>query len=277
MQPFRLDHKVALVAGGSRGLGAAIATALAQAGADVAILFRSRENEARQIASAVERCGRRAWLIQQDLARTEQLPDVIDRLVDQAGHVDILVNNAAIADLVTFDQVTPEMMERTLRVNVMGPFFLAQRTARRMIEQGIAGRIINITSTNGFMAEGLLAPYNASKGALELLTASLAIELAPHAITVNSVAPGLVETEIGLGFPLKPEFKAWADRHIPLGRWARAEEVAGAVVFLASEAAGYITGQRIVVDGGLTCDQFPRLEFYTGPRLRGPLTRPQTT
>ncbi len=271
--PFDLTGKVALVAGGSRGLGAAIATALAEAGADVGILYRSREAEAEQIASDVRVRGRRAWLIRQDLAETAALPRVIDRFVDEAGTIDILVNNAAVAELVTFDRVTPEMMERTLRINVMGPFFLSQRAATCMIDKGTAGRIIHITSTNGFMAEGLLSPYNASKGALELLTGSLAIELAPHEITVNSVAPGLVETEIGLDFPLRPDFKPWADRHIPLGRWATADEVAGAVVFLASDAARYITGQRIVVDGGLTCDQFPRLSFYTGAYRTGPRTR----
>jgi NAD(P)-dependent dehydrogenase (short-subunit alcohol dehydrogenase family) len=269
---FDLSGKVALVSGGSRGLGAAIATALADAGADVAVLYRSRTAEADAIAQAVRGRGRRAWTIQQDLGDVDMLPLVIDRLLAEAGRLDILVNNAAVADLLTFDKVTPEVMERTLRTNVMGPFFLMQRAAAVMIARGTPGRIINITSTNGFMAEALLAPYNASKGAMELLTQSLAIELAPHQITVNSVAPGLIETEIGMDFPLRPSFKEWADEHIPLGRWASTDEVAGAVVFLASNAARYITGQRIVIDGGLTCDQFPRMRFYTGEYLKGPLT-----
>ncbi|MBM4050582.1 MAG: SDR family oxidoreductase, partial [Planctomycetes bacterium] len=109
-------------------------------------------------------------------------------------------------------------------------------------------------------------PYNASKGAMEMLTKSLAIELGPHQITVNSVAPGLVETEIGLDFPLKPEFWQYAKEHIPLGRLAKPEHVAGAVVYLASDSASYITGQHIIVDGGLIADQFPRMQFYTEPR-----------
>ena len=249
---FDLTGKVALVSGGSRGLGAAIATALADAGADVAVVYRSREAEAAATVETIRGRGRRAWAIRQDLGDIGSLPSVVDRVIAEAGRLDVLVNNAAIADLLTFDKVTPEIMERTLRTNVMGPFFLSQRAAAVMIAGRTAGRIINITSTNGFMAEALLSPYNASKGAMELVTQSLAIELAPHQITVNSVAPGLIETEIGMGFALKPSFKEWADSHIPLGRWATPEEVAGAVVFLASDAARYITGQRIVVDGGLT-------------------------
>jgi NAD(P)-dependent dehydrogenase (short-subunit alcohol dehydrogenase family) len=270
---FDLGGRVALVSGGSRGLGSAIAAALAEAGADVAVIYRRRAGEAQTTVEAIRGRGRRAWAIQQDLGDIGSLPSVIDRLVEEAGRLDILVNNAAIADLLPFDKVTPEIMERTLRTNVMGPFFLSQRAAVVMIERGTAGRIINITSTNGFMAEALLAPYNASKAAMELITQSLAIELAPHRITVNSVAPGLIETEIGMGFPLRPSFREWADEHIPLGRWAAPEEVAGAVVFLASDAARYVTGQRLVVDGGLTCEQFPRMRFYTGQCLQGPLTR----
>lgn len=270
---FDLSDRVALVSGGSRGLGGAIATMLAEAGADVAMIYRSRSQDAEAVCKAIHRHGRRGWLIQQDLGETNALPAVIDRVVTEAGRLDILVNNAAVADMMTFDQVTPAKMEQTLRLNVLAPFFLSQRAAELMIRKGTAGRIINITSTNGFRAESLLAPYNASKGAMELLTGSLALELAPHDITVNSVAPGLVDTEIGMGFPLTPAFRSWADAHIPLGRWANPEEVAGAVVFLASDAARYITGQCIVVDGGLTCDQFPRLPFYTRSLLKGPRTR----
>lgn len=264
MSDFDLAGRTALVTGGGRGIGRDITLALARAGADVAIFYRSREQEAEQTAQAAREMGRQACVVQQDMGVLDGLPAAFARVVDGLGKVHVLVNNAGIADLVPFDQVDEALMERTLRVNVMGPFFLAQAAARHMIEAGHGGRIINITSTNGFMAEALLAPYNASKGAMELLTRSLAIELGPHGITVNSVAPGLVETEIGEDFPLKDGFWEYATEHIPLGRLGQPSHVAGAVVYLASDAASYITGQRIVIDGGLTCDQFPRLQFYEG-------------
>ncbi len=150
---------------------------------------------------------------------------------------------------------------------MMGPFFLSQIVSKRMIERGKGGGIINITSTNGFVGEALLSTYNASKGAMEMLTKSFAIELGPHDITVNSVAPGLIETEIGLDFPLKPEFWDYAKEHIPLqNKLGAPKDIAGTVVFLASEASAYISGQHIIVDGGLLCEQFPRTQFYTGPK-----------
>lgn len=266
MKSFSLEGKVCLVSGGSRGIGADVAVALAEAGADVAILYRSRQEEADRITARVQALGRRALARRQDVGDTAALADTVDQVVAALGHLDILVNNAGIADLVPFPRVTEELMEKTLRVNVMGPFFLAQAAARHMLARGQGGRIVNITSTNGFVAEALLSPYNASKGAMEMVTKSLAIELGPHGITVNSVAPGLIETEIGMDFPLKPEFWDYARDHIPLGRLGKARDIGTAVVFLASEAGAYITGQHIIVDGGLLADQFPRMQFYTGPR-----------
>jgi len=266
MRSFSLEGKACLVSGGSRGIGADVALALAEAGADIAILYRSRQEEADRIAGAVQALGRRACAIRQDVGETAALGATVDRVVDALGRLDILVNNAGIADLVPFSRVTEAVMERTLRVNVMGPFFLSQAAARHMLARGQGGRIINVTSTNGFVAEALLSPYNASKGAMEMVTKSLAIELGPHGITVNSVAPGLIETEIGMDFPLKPQFWDYAREHIPLGRLGKARDVGTAVVFLASEAGAYITGQHIIVDGGLLADQFPRMQFYTGPK-----------
>ena len=262
MPPFSLSGKVALVSGGSRGIGADIAMGLAEAGADVAVLFRSRRDEADKTCEAMRKLGRRACAIQQDVSDVDTLPTVADRVAAELGEIDILVNNAGIADLVPFLEADRETVERTLRVNVVGPYFLSQAAARRMVARGKGGRIINITSTNGFVAEALLSPYNASKGAMELLTKSLAIELGPHGITVNSVAPGLIETEIAMDFPLDSKFWEYAKEHIPLGTLGKARDVAGAVVFLASEAGGYITGTHIIVDGGLLSDQFPRMQFY---------------
>ena len=263
---FSLHGKTALVSDGSRGIGADIAIALARAGADVAILFRSRREEAGETVRVMEELGVRASALQQDVGDLDELQATVDRVVGDFDGLDVLVNNAGIADLVPFLRVDRETMERTLRVNVGGPFFLSQAAARQMIEQGRGGRIINITSTNGFVGEALLAPYNASKGAMEMLTKSLAIELGPQGITVNSVAPGLIGTEISLDFPLKPEFWEYAREHIPLGKLGQPEDVSAAVVFLAGAGGAYITGQHIIVDGGLIADQFPRMQFYTGPK-----------
>ncbi len=262
MNRFDLTGKVALVTGGSRGIGSAISLAFAEAGADLAILFRSRRDEAESLAAKVRDMGPRCALIQQDLADLDALARVVDDVVSKLGRLDILVNNAGIAHLLPFDKVDRDVMDLTFRVNVMAPFFLAQAAARHMIAAGTGGRIINIGSTNGLVAEALLAPYNASKGALELLTKSLAIELAPHAITVNNVNPGLIQTEIGEDFDLDPAFERYAIEHIPLGRQGTPDECAGAVVYLASEAGRYTTGQSLVIDGGLLADQFPRLQFF---------------
>ncbi|HOX39593.1 MAG TPA: glucose 1-dehydrogenase [Candidatus Brocadiia bacterium] len=262
MRQFDLTGKAAVVTGGNRGIGAAIARALAAAGADVAVVYRSREAEAEMIRREIEASGRKCRLFRQDLADTAALPGLMDRIAAECGRIDILVNNAGMASLEPFDRTTPESFEKTMRVNLAAPFFLAQQAALRMIRQGGGGRIVNISSTNGLVAEAHLAAYNASKGGLELLTKSLAIELAPHGITVNSVAPGLIETEIGGDFPLEREFKAHACEHIPLGRYGTPAEVAGAVVYLTSEAGRYVTGQHIVIDGGLLADQFPRMKFF---------------
>lgn len=262
MNAFSLEGKTALVSGASRGIGADVALGLAEAGADVAVLYRSRAEDAERTAAAVEKLGRRAFVRKQDVGDLDTLPEAVEAVVGALGRLDILVNNAGVADLVPFAEVDRELMERTMRVNVTGPFFLSQAAAKHMAGRGGGGRIVNVTSTNGFVAEALLAPYNASKGAMEMLTKSLAIELGPHKITVNSVAPGLIGTEIALDFPLKPEFWEYAKEHIPLGQLGDPKDVAGAVVYLASEAAKYVTGQHIIVDGGLLADQFPRMQFY---------------
>jgi NAD(P)-dependent dehydrogenase (short-subunit alcohol dehydrogenase family) len=261
-----LQGKAALVSGGSRGIGADIVLALAEAGADVALLYRSRSDDAQRTVEQAQALGRRAAALQQDVGDVDSLADAVRRVVVEFGRLDILVNNAGIADLVPFMRADKALVERTLRVNVMGPFFLSQAAARVMIERGQGGRIVNVTSTNGLVAEALLSPYNASKGAMEMLTKSLAIELGPHGITVNSVAPGLIETEIAMDFPLKDEFWDYAREHIPLGKLGKARDVGAAVVFLAGPGGAYINGTHIIVDGGLTADQFPRMQFYTGPR-----------
>lgn len=261
MSSFSLAGKTALVTGGSRGIGRGLAIGLAEAGADVVILFRQAAGEADAVVARIREAGRRAFAIQHDIANIDGIPAVVDAIHNEVGPIDILINNAGVAFLEPFHRVSQKTWDLTMDVNVKGPFFLVQAVARGMIEYGRGGRIINISSTNGLQAEAHLAPYNASKGALEMLTKSLAIDLSPYKITVNSVAPGLIETEIGDDFQVSGGFWEYLLEHIPLGRMGKPEDCIGAVVLLAGEAGAYITGQTIVVDGGILCEQIPRLKF----------------
>lgn len=259
---FNLTGKIALVTGGSRGIGRAIAIGLAEHGADVAIVYRSAKPEADSAAEAIRKLGRRAWLYQQDLARTEELPDLAERIWNECGRIDVLVNNAGMAYLEHFDEITLEHWRHVMAVNVDAVFFICQAVAKRMIADGIKGRVINVSSTNGFVAEAGLAHYNAAKGGVELLTQSLAIEFGAHGITVNTIAPGIIETEIAGDFNVDPALFDSCREHIPLEhRLGRIDECVGAAVFLASDAASYMTGQHLIIDGGLLCEQMPRLRF----------------
>lgn len=257
MEPnFRLDGKVTLMTGATGGIGHDSCLAMAAMGSDMGILYLGDHANAEKLAGEIRELGRKAYIIEHDLERTDELHGVVERFVAEAGRIDVLVNCAGVADVIKYDDVTPALMERTYRINTMASFFLAQRAADFMIQQGDGGRVINVTSTNALVAEANLAPYNTSKGGVELMTQSLAIELAPHRITVNNVAPGLVVTEI---VQLTDSFWDEARRAIPLGRAGEAKEIGAAICFIASPAASYITGQHIVVDGGLIIEQFPGL------------------
>lgn len=262
---FDLTGKVALVTGGSRGIGRGIAIGLAEHGADVGIVYRSATREAEEVVAAIGKLGRRARAWRQDLGQLEELPGLAEQVWADFGRVDILVNNAGMAYFEAFDEITIEHWRRTMAVNLDSVFFLTQQIARRMIAGGIKGRIINLSSKNGFVAEAGLAHYNASKGGMELLTQSLAIELGAHGITVNTIAPGIIETEIAGEFHLPQEFFDYYKEHIPLEhRWGQVEDCVGAAVFLASRAGAYMTGQHLVIDGGVLCEQVPRLKFMPG-------------
>ena len=261
---FDLTGKTALVTGGTRGIGRAIAVALAEHGADVAITSRRGGSAAEDFLAHARSLGRRAWSFAQDLVEVEAVPEFARRVWDEMGHVDVLVNNAGIAFFEKFDAITLERWRQVMAVNVEAVFFLSQQIAIRMIAQGVRGRIITVSSTNALVAEAGQAHYNASKGAIELITQSLAIDLGRHGITVNSINPGLIDTEIVLDMNIPPEFRAHSEAQIPLEhRWGTPEECAPAVVFLASAAGAYITGQHIVIDGGLIAQQFPRDSFLS--------------
>lgn len=259
---FDLTGKTAMVTGAAQGIGQAIAIALAQHGADVVLVDLAAKDKTQDTADQITMLGRKAWVIEHDLAKTESLASLADDAWQLAGKIDILVNNAAIATLAHFNEIDVALWRKLMAVNVDAPFFLSQQIALKMIRAKIKGRIINLSSKNGIVAEPGLAHYNTSKGAIELMTQSLATELGVHGITVNAIAPGVTVTQIAGGFKLDPVFKKYVQDHTPLeNRFAHVDEISGAAVFLASPAASFMTGQHIVLDGGVLAQQMPRLQF----------------
>ncbi len=244
---FRLDGQVALVTGGDKGLGQAMAIALAQAGADVAIVSRSGHNDA--TLAAVAAVGRRGLSLTADLGQPEAAATVVDQAVEALGRIDILVNNAGIirrADAVDFD---PADFAAVLDVNLTGVWTLSQTAGRHMLAQG-RGKIINIASLLAFQGGIRVPAYTAAKHAVAGLTKALANEWAGRGINVNAIAPGYMATDNTQALRDDQQRNRQIMERIPAGRWGAPEDMAGAVVFLASRAADYVHGHVLVVDGG---------------------------
>ncbi len=244
---FGLDGQVALVTGGNKGLGQAMAIGLAQAGADVAIVSQSGQGDA--TLAAIEAAGRRGHSFAADLGRPEAAPLVVDQTVQALGRIDILVNNAGI--IRRADALETDLADFTavLDVNLVGVWALSQATGRRMHAQG-RGKIINIASLLSFQGGIRVPAYTAAKHAVAGLTRALANEWAQHGINVNAIAPGYMATDNTQALRDDPERSRQIMERIPAGRWGVPEDVAGAVVFLASRASDYVHGHVLVVDGG---------------------------
>jgi NAD(P)-dependent dehydrogenase (short-subunit alcohol dehydrogenase family) len=242
-----LDQRCALVTGASRGLGRAVALALAEAGADVVVLGRSR-HELDVLAAEIESLTRSAHILVCDLTDGSQLA----RALDAAPTPDILVNNAGTNRPEPFLEVAEPTFDRLLALNVRGLFFCAQHTARRMINEEVEGSIVNVSSQLGHVGARNRSVYCATKHAVEGLTKALALELAPHGIRVNSVAPTYLQTPMAQPFLSDPAVRAELLARIPLARFGTVSEVAAAITFLASDASSLITGASLVVDGGYT-------------------------
>jgi len=248
---MRLKERVALVTGGGRGIGRAIAVALAREGADVAIADVNLSH-AQDAASAVQALGRSGLALQTDVSRLDQVQAMFRQLRERFGRLDVLVNNAGILRRGSLEDHSDEEWERVMAVNCQGTYFCSREVARIMKEQ-CSGRIINISSVAGKVGDITSAPsYGPSKGAINALTKSLARELAPYNITVNAVAPHAIETEMSAEW--SEEKRRTIVAQIPLGRLGKPEEVAAAVVFLASEGAAFITGEILDVNGGYLMD-----------------------
>lgn len=265
-QPFSLIGRTALITGGSRGIGRGIALAMAQCGADVAITYHRAGDQAQnahQVLQAVEALGRRAFAFPADLEQTQSLHPLVDDIWAAAGPIHILVNNAGQAALQHFNEIDLPAWRHTFAVNLTAPFFIAQRVAEHMIDHHIRGRIISVSSKNGFVASAGLCHCNSSKGGLEMLSRTLAIELGPHGITANTLAPGDTKTQITSDHQ-DFDTPSWQDLkfHVPLeNRLAEVDDVAYAAVFLASSSAAYMNGQHLILDGGMIIQQVPRLQF----------------
>jgi NAD(P)-dependent dehydrogenase (short-subunit alcohol dehydrogenase family) len=251
---FGLEGHVAVVTGSAQGIGQAVAAGMAHAGADVALVDLDEDRLA-ETAGLVEEAGRRALRVPVDVADRSAVLAAFDRIVGELGRVDALVNCAAvICENVTAEQAAEEDMDALWRVNVKGTFFCAQAASRDMISRG-RGRIVNIASQAAILSLPNQSVYTASKGAVAALTRSLAIDWAPHQVTVNAIAPTFVWTPMAAPMLEVKEIHDASVKRIPLGRIGRPADIAGAAVFLASDAASLITGQMLAVDGGWTAGE----------------------
>jgi len=241
----KLAGKVALITGGSRGIGAGIAKRLAEEGADIAITYTKGAAAAASVVKEIERTGRRAMAIQADAADANAVKAAVEKTVATLGQLDVLVNNAGTAIPRSFEETTLEELDRMLDINVRGTFVATQAALKHMNE---GGRIINIGSCVGerMMTPGLV-PYSATKGAIKMFTQGLCRELGGRGITVNNVQPGPIDTELN---PAAGDWAAPQKANTALNRYGHVEDVAVLVAFVASPEASFITGANLTVDGG---------------------------
>jgi len=257
---FSLQGKVAVVTGARRGIGKEIALTLAEAGADVAVCDVVAEGgELEAVAQEIEKLGRRSLAVRADVRKKAEIENMAQRTVAELGGIDILVNNASAQMKGLLMEFPEDDWDQIVDINLKGYFLCSQAAGRRMIEQGRGGNIINIASINSVRPFVKSGPYSAAKTAVVTLTETLALELAGDKIRVNAVAPGLVRTRMSEGeaeimvgrdpAAIEAYFQQWVEK-TPLHRMGQASDIAAAVLFLASDAASYITGILILVDGG---------------------------
>jgi len=245
---FSLAGKRALITGSSRGIGFALAGALAGAGADVILNARDTEALGKAAASLAD-SGARVRAVAFDVANSESVDDAVEHIETEIGPIDILINNAGMQHRAPLEEFPEDRFERIMAVNVNSVFLVGKAVAKRMIPRG-AGKIINIASLMTTVARPTISPYAASKAAVANLTRGMAAEWARHGLNINAIAPGYFETELNTALYQDAEFVKWLKARTPMGRWGDLAELGGAAIFLSSDAGRFVNGHILYVDGG---------------------------
>ncbi|MBM3927421.1 MAG: SDR family oxidoreductase [Sphingomonadales bacterium] len=245
-----LQGKTVLVTGGSTGIGRAAAIGAAKAGADVAINYRSSSAEAESCIAEIEAAGQHGLAVQGDVADPAVAGEFIAKAVEAFGKVDVMVSNAGICPFHSFLDMPVETVQRTVNVNLLGGYFMCQAAANQMVKQGHGGAIVAVSSISALVGGEYQTHYTPTKAGLHSLMQSAAIALGKHKIRCNSVLPGTILTEINKDDLADLEKRERMEARIPLGRLGEAEDLAGPIVFLASDMASYVTGAALLVDGG---------------------------
>jgi glucose 1-dehydrogenase len=248
---MKLQNKVAIITGSASGIGQGIALRFASEGAAVVVDYVGKPGTADQTLNLIKQAGGRAIAVESDISNPAQVQALIDTTVKTFGKLDIFVNNAGIEFKHPFTEFPVEQFQKIIAVNLIGPFLCCQAAAKQMIKQGGGGRLINISSIHEDIPMPTNAPYCATKGGLRMLTRTIAVELAPHQITVNNIGPGAIYTPIDADVEANPELEKALMAEIPLGRWGKPQDVAAVAAFLASDEGAYCTGATFFVDGGM--------------------------
>jgi glucose 1-dehydrogenase len=248
---MKLQNKVAIITGSASGIGQGIALRFASEGAAVVVDYVGKPGTADQTLNLIKQAGGRAIAVESDISNPTQVQALIDTTVKTFGKLDIFVNNAGIEFKHPFTEFPVEQFQKIIAVNLIGPFLCCQAAAKQMIKQGGGGRLINISSIHEDIPMPTNAPYCATKGGLRMLTRTIAVELAPHQITVNNIGPGAIYTPIDADVEANPELEKALMAEIPLGRWGKPQDVAAVAAFLASDEGAYCTGATFFVDGGM--------------------------
>ncbi len=250
---FNLSGKVALITGGSRGIGRGIAMALSQAGADIAINYVASEREAEKVVQEIKNLGRRSISIRADVSQKKEVDFMVREAVGKLGKIDILINNAGILSYESFLEMKEETWDRMIAVNLKGQFLVAQAAAKQMVEKGQGGKIINIASiASGQVGTGFvnLAHYCATKGGVVAMTEAMALELGTYKINVNAIAPGAIETDMAKSSQMDEQARQVMMARIIKKRMGQPQDIGAMAVFLASDESDYCTGATFYVDGG---------------------------